>query len=187
MSTSITKQGILLADGVNVGDNLVANSIQDAGQSHTTYAIADFPFTEPLVEGETYSVGIKINVSDDKQWFGVYHSGGTYRMAQQYDVISGTYQYSFTATADMASRTGSTYGYGFARVYASNNNGVQGSTPLTGTANVDWIKIEKGSIATPWTPSSVDSIYAGDHGFFEGSDKGSISKGYMEGNEFYEY
>ena len=71
----------------------------------------------------------------------------------------GFYQKTFTATANMASRTQG-IGYGFCRVYVSNNPaGGQSSYALAGTANVNWIKIEKGNKATPWCPNEADKLY----------------------------
>ena len=70
---------------------------------------------------------------------------------------SGIYTVTFTATANMASQT-SGRGFGFCRVYVSNNASAgQGSTTVTGTAHVEWIKIEKGNKVTDWSPAPEDT------------------------------
>ena len=67
-------------------------------------------------------------------------------------------------------------GFGFCRVYVSNNIGGQGSTTVTGTANVDWIKIEKGNIATPWTSDNVISTVYDSSGYsYNGTVVGGLT------------
>ena len=156
-------RGLMIHIAMNGGrsnPNLVADSLKDAGQSHSTYPIQDYNFTEATIDGQVYTITIKANLSSEKKSIGVWHTGGSYQcgsMAQRND--TGLYTWQFTGTSTMASQTGG-LGYGFARVYVSNNNGTQGSTPVTGTANVEWIKIEKGSKSTSWIPSTADTNYS---------------------------
>ena len=142
-------------------DNLLLDSLKDRDQSHNAYAIVDFNFSESLVEGKTYTVSAKINMSSDKKSCGFYHSGGSYGMGAWISSLnkSGFYKSTFTATANMASQTGGV-GHGYCRVYVSNNTGGQGNTTVTGYANVEWIKVEEGSEATPWIPNTADSLYS---------------------------
>lgn len=141
-------------------DNLIIDTLKDCGNSHTTYNVADFNFSEALVSGDTYTVSAKINVSSEKKGICFYHSGGSYQMGSWTPVNdTGVYAATFTATDAMASQTGG-IGYGYCRVYVSNNTAQQGSTAVTGTANVEWIKVEKGSIATPWCPNPTDALYS---------------------------
>ena len=140
-------------------DNLLKNSTQGAGISQTTYNLQDYNFSKALVAGTTYTITCKINMSDEKKSFAVYHSGGSIMCGPWItNVGNGIYTWSFTATSQMASQTAGD-GYGYARVYVSNNNGPQGSTALSGTANVDWIKIEEGSAPTGFIPNSADALY----------------------------
>ena len=69
---------------------------------------------------------------------------------------SGIYKVTFTATSAHASNTARA-GHGYIRVYSSNNTGTQGSTAITGTANVGWLKLELGETATPWCANSADN------------------------------
>lgn len=142
------------------GDNLIVDTLKDSGESHTTYNIADYNFTESVVSGDTYTVSAKVNASSEKKGICFYHSGGSYQMGAWMPINdTGIYTATFTATDNMASRTAGA-GHGYCRVYVSNNASTQGSTPLSGTANVEWIKVEKGSVATPWCPNPADSLYS---------------------------
>lgn len=142
------------------GDNLIVDTLKDSGESHTTYNIADYNFTESVVSGDTYTVSAKVNASSEKKGICFYHSGGSYQMGAWMPINdTGIYTATFTATDNMASRTAGA-GHGYCRVYVSNNASTQGSTPLSGTANVEWIKVEKGGVATPWCPNPADSLYS---------------------------
>lgn len=142
------------------GDNLIVDTLKDSGESHTTYNIADYNFTESVVSGDTYTVSAKVNASSEKKGICFYHSGGSYQMGAWMPINdTGIYTATFTATDNMASRTAGA-GHGYCRVYVSNNASIQGSTPLSGTANVEWIKVEKGGVATPWCPNPTDSLYS---------------------------
>ena len=48
------------------------------------------------------------------------------------------------------------------------------------------VKLEEGSIATPWIPNEADELYVGKPGFIEGSEIASIGDDYIVGDEFYE-
>lgn len=153
----------LSANAVIIGGvNLLANSKKDAGQSHSTYNVCDFDFTEQLKEGQKYTLTAKVNVSADKKAVRFYHSGGATAFSPAWLPVSedGTYTVTFTATAAMAEKTGGAYGFGFCRCYASNNTS-GGYTPLTGTANVEWIQIERGNRASDWSSSAKDIGIAG--------------------------
>lgn len=158
----------------NAGTNLLDNPTADAGQSHTTYNVADFNFNTSLVAGQMYTVTAKINTSSEKKSVGFYHSGGSYYMTipnhQAWLSINetGIYSVVFIATTEMAAQTSGS-GHGFCRVYASNNeNAMQGNTAITGTANVDWIIVEGGcrlgaiggDTVTKYTPAFTIPGYA---------------------------
>lgn len=214
MSTSITKQGILLADGSNVGENLIAGTnpvtwhsltltdtrnrcISVFGDSVRSYLyLTDLG----LSVGDTITVSFDIKFSNDitatgtgikrSLFQGNYNNGGTYTSI---GVTGGNQESVIADIIASDSKQGRIYTY-FKITSAMINGTKSGKTSCnvrfdyyTGTVYVRATKVEKGTTATPWTPAPTDDIYVGDHGFFEGSDKGSIGKGYMEGNEFYEY
>lgn len=157
----ILSQGLALHYPLNGGvDNMVKDSMAEYGQSRTTYNIGDFNLSESLVEGNTYTVRAKVNTSEEKKSVGFYFSGGTIPISGWLPISAdGIYTQTFTATADMASGTLGD-GHGYVRIYVSNREGKsQSGTALSGTANVDWVKLEKGSTATPWKPNPVDTLY----------------------------
>ena len=157
-------QGLILHYPLNNNgfgqENLLIDTLKDQNKTHTAYGIVDYNFSEHLAEGEKYTITASVTTSSEKTFVGMYHSGGSYSMSGWMKVNKdGFYQKTFTATANMASRTQG-IGYGFCRVYVSNNPaGGQGSYALAGTANVNWIKIEKGDKATSWCPNETDELY----------------------------
>ena len=150
-----------LNDGIG-GANLIANSWEMQSQAINGYALADYSFTEHLVSGQKYTITARIRMSEDKKSVLCYHSGGSYNMGGSWAVRKGEdeiYSWTFTATDAMASQT-SKLGFGYLRIYVSNNQGTQGSTPITGSAYCHWIKIEKGEKSTPWIPNKQDALYS---------------------------
>lgn len=149
--------------------NLLLNTLKDNGKTHTTYDIADYNFSESLVSGQAYTITAKINTSSEKTYVGFYHSGGSTSMSGWVPVTAdGLYTKTFTADSTMAGYTTGA-GHGFCRVYISNNpSGTQGSYALAGSANVVWIKIEKGNKPTiPWcfNKSEISQIVLDNSGF----------------------
>lgn len=158
----ILSQGLALHYPLNGGvDNMLKDSTAEYGQSRTTYDIGDFNLSESLVEGNTYTVRAKINTSEEKKSVGFYFSGGSIPISGWLPIsANGIYTQTFTATAEMASGTLGD-GHGYVRIYVSNREGKsQSGTALSGTANVDWVKLEKGSTATPWKPNPADDLYS---------------------------
>lgn len=50
------------------------------------------------------------------------------------------------------------------------------------------LKMEIGTVPTPWVPNDLDDIYVGNiNGFIETADLSRIAEEYVEGNEFIEY
>ena len=147
------------------GTNLCLDSKKDANQSHNTYNLQDFNLEESLIAGKTYTVSAKITLSSERQQVGFFHSGSTYAMIDVDDnktwvaKTAGTaiYKRTFVATSNMESQTGGA-GHGFVRVYSSTTTGgaSQGSTPISGTGHVDWIKLEEGNMASGWSPAPGD-------------------------------
>ena len=66
-----------------------------------------------------------------------------------------------------------------------NTNG--GGSGLTGSANVEWIKIYAGEADSMWTPNEADLYFVTNyHGFIEDDDIANIFEGHVEANQFYE-
>ncbi len=187
MSVNIQKTGVIQSGTEQVNNNLLLDTLKDSGKSHTTYNIADYNFSESLVNGNKYTIIAKINTSSEKKSVAFYHSGGSYSMSSWLPITSNRiYKYTFTANSNMASQT-SGAGHGYCRVYISNNeNAYQGSTTVTGTANVEWIKIVKGEYASVWSANPSDSYYISTHGFMEESEIAKIFKEHIEAPQFYE-
>lgn len=151
-----------MAIGLFTGNrNLLVDSRKNQGKSLSTYDIGDYNLSESFVAGKTYTISARGNWSSDKKSYAFFLSGGSGGLVHWPTCCADGYMVgSFTATSDHASNTAGA-GHGFIRVYISNNIGsYQGSTALSGTANVDWIKVEEGDIATGWTPNQNDSDYA---------------------------
>lgn len=229
MSTSITKQGILLADGVEVGENIIVNGLpleSEGGWNNTstweytdkdgfpcihfTGALKTTKYAAPLKttgnykilpeNGDSYTFSADVLFEDvvrgtTNYFVSLYMSGvtidGTWRAATP-TTNSGNFT---SATGNVLDET-KLNGNGWTRVWYRctygdyawiAHNPMLYARDFTGDVYFKNVKLEKSLTPTPWTPAPSDDIYVGDHGFFEGSDKGSIGKGYMEGNEFYEY
>lgn len=192
------------------------DTLKDSGSTHTTYNICDFNLAESLVDGQKYTISAMVNTSEEKKSVAFYLSGGSMGLGSWQAVTeSGIYKVTFTATSAHASNTAGT-GHGYIRVYASNNVGGQGSTAITGTANVEWLKVEVGETATQWCPNNASENYywqdirlvdeSGNYltqengfyltynitsdawnGFYEGNDKMSIYQDYIKLNELIEW
>lgn len=188
MGVPFNKTGILSASGMNINANLCINSTKDYNASHGSYAIADFNLSESLVANQKYTISAHINTSEEKKSVGFYLSGGSMVLVNWRPITEdGFYSGTFTATSTHASNTAGA-GHGFIRVYVSNNTSAQGSTAVTGTANVDWIKLEIGETATPWTMNPLDYGYVDSaHGFIETGDLMRVYDGRIDTTEFIEY
>ena len=136
------------------GRNLLLKSKEGISINPSEYFCAAFELSEELVEGEEYTIQCNANCSSEKKSMAAYVGGGTYECVDftSWIAVEGdnTYVHTFTATADMVSAND------YIRIYASNNLGSQGSTEVTGTCVVNWIKLEKGNKATDWTPAPED-------------------------------
>lgn len=204
MSTSITKQGILKADGESVGENLIAT-----GKAGSGYNVSNFVNTTNVSVPEwgctdaqraTGSDGTATNniIMTLGPSPGIISQSGTYYSYSIYVKNNhSTNPIRFTPNS-AGSYTPDWLQPGEAkRIIVANTPG-NGSnylafnfrTQSTG-AEFDFTywrpKIEIGQATTPWTPALTDDIYVGEHGFFEGFDTASVAKGYFNSNEFYEY
>lgn len=142
----VVEQGINDAvDGIEVGGrNLLLNS--NTQYETSVYNIADYPLSEAIQEGTQVTISVKGELNPEKEYFGVYNSGGsvqtaTLRPASQNS--NGVYVLTFNW------RVGATAN-DFLRIYHMPNS-------VTGvTSSIDWVKLEYGNKATDWTPAPED-------------------------------
>lgn len=133
--------------------NLVKNST-NRGDRYS-YFILSNELSEPLVQGQVYTITINANLSSDRQWIGVWSDmGGINLCNTQARNDTGIYKWTVTCDSNSAGRARFS-------VFCSNNpvGQMQGGTPITGTCDVEWVKLEKGSVATPWCPNPADALY----------------------------
>ncbi len=126
-------QGLILHYKLDeiIGNNLLANSFEAAGQNESAYMVKAYNLTKNLVNGDAYTITAKLTASSEKKAWGVWVGGGSYIAGSMFQISKTTdiYTKTFTADANMADKT-------FIQVYVSNNSGTQGSTAVTGTAHV---------------------------------------------------
>lgn len=126
------------------GENLLLNS--DVNVS-TSNHIAINPTLAPghgLVDGEPITVSIKGQLGSDRTRFGIYNSDATTFMGSLMPSAQGSDGvYRFTTTWRSNSTNANL------RVYQFNIDGTSEST-------IEWIKLERGTIHTPWTPAPSD-------------------------------
>lgn len=130
-------------------NNIIVDS-KNQTQNTSQYMVKTYELEERLIPGLTYTWSMKANLSSEKKAIGIWVGGGTYIAGDiQQKTSNGVYQCTFVANTNHAV-------YNTINVYCSNNTGTQGSTAVTGTCTIEWIKIEKGDTATPWCASKID-------------------------------
>ncbi|GEM_PF-3776681 len=134
-------------DGLEIGGrNLLKDSKRNINT--TTYDVASYNFSEPMVAGETYACSIMLKITNRTQRFALYNSGGTDGLSGWVSIpsdkqgVMSLFTFTFTGK-EVGSNT-------FLRVYS----GVNGET---GRTEIEWIKLEKGNKATDWTPAPEDT------------------------------
>lgn len=145
MEVKELSKGLVLHYPLNRGgwgqENLAKNS--NLGWNSTAYNIIQGAMAENWTVGETYTITIKGTPSSGCK-FGIWADGGNKLLCYFYDHVGDIW----TATATLSSTNDATK---FSVWDVPSNN-------PTHNAHIDWIKIEKGSIATPWCPNSSDAL-----------------------------
>ncbi len=144
------------------GDNLLLES--NVQKSNSNYNIASYYFGEDKPKhGDVVTLTLKGSLGSGKTGWGIYNSGGQVGCFEAgnwslsnlwYDNTDGTYKATFTwkeynpTGTQVANNT-------HLNIYASPNS-------VTGvTSTIEWIKLERGSIATPWCLNSIERINGG--------------------------
>lgn len=163
MSVNLTEQGIFNASG-DVNANLFKTTPKSSAP--TAYNAYQIDMTENLVANITYTVQLwDVDVSHtgktaDTLGVRLYWGGGSISLinwqgtAYFTDGHADYLRATITITSSQASGSGATNLW--INVYNSPSN-------VSGTRNMSigkW-KLEKGSVATPWMPSTADDIYVG--------------------------
>lgn len=150
-------KGLVLHYPLNRGgfgqDNLLKASNEYV--TNSSYCIKSYYFgDDPPQEGEEVTIQIKGHLADTKSYWNVYNSGGSVNVIalfkSSYNEATGIY----TATGNWVITKGTTTATNkFINVYAFTSS-------QSGESTIEWIKLERGSTATPWIPNSADDLYS---------------------------
>lgn len=181
-----TQSVVVLTDVDNLeigGRNLLLKSkrkgVNDPYNRPAEYLCASYAIsTAPLTIGETYTVQINATTTAERNFIGLWIGGGSYSpyMWGSNVVTVGTRTY--TGTFKLSDHAEGQKN--FVNVYSSTTGGVQGSTPISGTCTVNWIKLEKGNKATDWSPApedvdeKIDDIQIGGRNILKNSKNGIV-------------
>lgn len=120
------------------GENLILDS--NVRYDTASYMIAEYNLTEEWELGQEYTIQMKGSVNEG-QTAGVWANGSGSRVAVlRYNPETGLHEATFTPTSIKRQIPK------ILRVY-----NYQSTTAKRGT--IDWIKMEKGSVGTPWSPA----------------------------------
>lgn len=181
-----TQSVVVLTDVDNLeigGRNLLLKSkrkgVNDSYNRPAEYLCASYAISAaPLTIGETYTVQINATTTAERNFIGLWIGGGSYSpyMWGSNVVTAGTRTY--TGTFKLSDHAEGQKN--FVNVYSSTTGGVQGSTPISGTCTVNWIKLEKGNKATDWSPApedvdeKIDDIQIGGRNILKNSKNGIV-------------
>ena len=154
-----TRDSILNSNITIGGRNILLNSDTPSKFLKNTpseYEVARLQIAsgQGLVLGQWYTLQIW-GYNYNRKSINAYVGGGSYNVASWMEMSSNGDLYvafTFKATATMVNASQDI------RIYASNNNGTQGSTAISGTFDVTKAELERGNKPTDWTsaPEDVD-------------------------------
>lgn len=216
MAVNITKQGIINASGNNIGANILlgshVNQYTSVASGTTDRDSGIFSVgsggngTFSITVDNTcpvgfYSFNVLNNTSGNRdfQQGGIPYEAGQVYTGSWWAKGSGTCLYrswnrtkgnqpmgkTFTLTSDWK-----LYTHTFTATQVMEDDNCTWHLGVTGASsiNICGMKLEKGSVATPWIPNVDDEIYVGNSGFIEISTPNtSIGKDYIVSNEFIEF
>ena len=137
----------LIQPDVKINPNIVLNSNRRV--ESTAYKVGQWYLSEPWTVGAIYTITIKATVTPGTQGLAVYRdSGWTQFSWTTASYIAAEDVYRLTATANA---TSDPVGNSVLSIY-SVPSGTAGKNTV-----VEWIKLEKSEIATPWSPNPKDA------------------------------
>ena len=129
-------------DGVEVGGkNLLLNS--GIEYSNTDYPTHIYNMSELMKSGEIYTIKIWGKLGDRKSNFNAYLDGSSINLGSLINNNNGTYSLTFTG------KNGTRTDYSIIHIYPMPSS-------VSSTSTITKIKLEKGNIATDWTPAPED-------------------------------
>ena len=149
---------------VAIGEIGVANLVKRSKDKivSSSYLVGTYNMTEDWELNTTYSIAIKGNINSGQE-FGIWANGsGTQVTTLKYDKSDGLYKATFTTPSSINSQKPKTL-----RVYNYPSSGAN-------SASIDWVKLEKGSVNTGWTPAEgelegVSYSFTGDAAILKGA------------------
>lgn len=129
-----------------INPNIVLNSNKHT--ESTAYKIGQWTLSEPWIVGQKYTITVKATLTPGSQLLGVYRDSGWTQFGPSASFISAEGVFRITATAGS---TSDPLGDSLLSLW---------NVPSTTTgknAVVEWIKLEKGDTATPWTANPLDA------------------------------
>ena len=188
---NINEKGIWTVDGNGVGENLILNSM---GNTKGNSWVAEG--CTLATDGECFKI---ISTAADRR---IYDNVSNVWQSGQIYTVSFFAKAETTGTQINMSRSISDFSQNFTLTkdwekYIGTINSTLTATGGTlsikllsaATVYIKFIKLEKGSVATPWIPNPTDTIYVSDSvGFSEEGNKAKIwSCGSVTGNEFIQF
>ena len=146
---SLRKVDNLKVGGTNL---LLESDTPNRGHAPSGYLVARYYFSEEFVVGQKYTASVSIAV-DGRKSLAFFIGGGDVMAANWRPISDGDSVVSrtFTATQAMVDAVDNLH------VYASTNPNGGSANPMTGTCVVHWAKLEKGTMATDWSPAPADA------------------------------
>lgn len=152
---ALTAQSALAkVDGLKVGGTnlLLESDTPNRKGSAAAYQAAVYPISEELEVGHQYTASAEVATAGRKA-LAFYVGGGQFAASPWLPLSDGAAVLSrtFTATRAMAEAQASIC------IFCSSTGTTQGPTPIAGTCTVRWAKLERGNVATDWSPAPEDA------------------------------
>lgn len=134
------------------GRNLLLKS--DVEHSNNDYNAATYVPSSPLTAGETYTITICVTPGTGVEYIQLYLSTGyanqcaLYTTGTDKQIISGTFKSKYSTGREPSVNIR----YGDIRLYRFPNDG-----SVTSNTTIHWIKLERGTKPTDWTPAPEDT------------------------------